>query len=168
MEHKFWPFADQHGHAVCLPSQYMHNYLFRYIFLQSFCRWMLENYGSDSWHWWRKTQPQQITWQSHALPSSTPPCQAMHLSSEKHDTFFNTFMASANFQKERTLSFPELFCLASQKMTFCLMESRFNLHGNNSLMNGKWYNKEMKWPKHNIDSVTMETNVVRWPCFEAR
>lgn len=36
---------------------------------------------------------------SHTLPSSTPPCQAMHLSSEKHDTFFSTFASAANFQR---------------------------------------------------------------------
>lgn len=57
------------------------------------------DYGGSSWHHYRSAQPWSMTWQSNTLPSSMPPSQAMHLSSEKHDTFFSTFAAAANFQR---------------------------------------------------------------------
>lgn len=63
------------------------------------------------------------------------------------------FLAPLRLQpifKEHTLSFSEPFCLAYQVVTFDLIESRFGVQGNSSLINGKRYTQEIKRAKHNM------------------
>ena len=63
-------------------------------------------YGKD-WTWLRprEAQPQKATWQSESQPNAKPPCQALHLSTEKYDTIFSSCATAANSQKGRPCPF---------------------------------------------------------------